>query len=127
MFTPQGSAIGFVCDLTNEKDVESLQESVRASVGEVNILINNAGVVTGKEFLLSPNKMNRSDAIKDFRQKSTGVFNCSTVAIGPMPATCDHGGPHQSTQTSINTLAITQFSIGNFLQNCVFLSSPSSG
>lgn len=55
----KGSAIGFVCDLTNEKDVESLQESVRASVGEVNILINNAGVVTGKEFLLSPNKMNR--------------------------------------------------------------------
>jgi len=55
----KGSAVGFVCDLTNEKDVESLTESVRASVGEVNILINNAGVVTGKEFLLSSNKMNR--------------------------------------------------------------------
>ncbi len=55
----QGSAVGFACDLTNETDVESLAESVRASVGDIGILINNAGVVTGKEFLLSPNKMNR--------------------------------------------------------------------
>lgn len=55
----RGSAIGFACDLSNEKDVESLAESVKSSVGEVDILINNAGIVTGKEFLLSPNKMNR--------------------------------------------------------------------
>jgi len=55
----KGSAIGFVCDLTSEKDVESLAESVKTSVGDINILINNAGIVTGTEFLLSPNKMNR--------------------------------------------------------------------
>jgi len=55
----QGSAVGFVCDLSNEKDVQSLEESVKSEVGDVDILINNAGVVTGTEFLQSPNKMNR--------------------------------------------------------------------
>jgi len=55
----KGSAVGFACDLTSETDVESLAESVKASVGDIGILVNNAGVVTGKEFLLSPNKMNR--------------------------------------------------------------------
>jgi len=55
----QGSAIGFACDLSNEKDVQSLEESVKSAVGDIDILINNAGVVTGTEFLLSSNKMNR--------------------------------------------------------------------
>ena len=55
----KGSAIGFACDLSSEKDVASLKESVKASVGDVDILINNAGIVTGMEFLQSPSKMNR--------------------------------------------------------------------
>jgi len=55
----QGSAIGFACDLSNEKDVTALEESVKAAVGDVHILINNAGIVTGTEFLQSPNRMNR--------------------------------------------------------------------
>lgn len=55
----KGSAVGFACDLSNDKDVQTLEESVKAEVGDVDILINNAGIVTGKEFLLSPNKMNR--------------------------------------------------------------------
>lgn len=55
----KGSAIGFACDLSNDKDVQALEESVKTAVGDVDILINNAGIVTGKEFLQSPNKMNR--------------------------------------------------------------------
>ena len=45
--------------MSNEKDVQSLDESVKSEVGDVDILVNNAGVVTGTEFLQSPNKMNR--------------------------------------------------------------------
>jgi len=55
----KGSAVGFTCNLTDENDVVSLASSVAEKVGEVDILINNAGVVTGKEFLQSSNKMNR--------------------------------------------------------------------
>jgi len=54
-----GSAVAFKCDLSKEADVIALEESVKASVGDVSILINNAGVVTGTEFLRSPSKMNR--------------------------------------------------------------------
>jgi len=55
----KGSAFAYTCDLTDQDDVEALAQSVRTNVGEVTILVNNAGVVTGKKFLESTNKMNR--------------------------------------------------------------------
>lgn len=54
-----GNAVGFACDLTQPTEIASLAGFVTSSVGQVNILINNAGIVTGKEFLLSSDKMNR--------------------------------------------------------------------
>ncbi len=38
-------AHGFVCDVTNEEQVNALVEDVTQSVGHINILVNNAGII----------------------------------------------------------------------------------
>lgn len=44
-------AQGFVCDVSDHDAVASVAEAVRSNGGPVDILINNAGVVSGKRFL----------------------------------------------------------------------------
>jgi gluconate 5-dehydrogenase len=44
-FKSQGiKAKGFLCDVTNENEVERLVEKIEQSVGSIDILVNNAGV-----------------------------------------------------------------------------------
>lgn len=38
-------AHGFVCDVTNEEQVNALVEDVTQSIGHINILVNNAGII----------------------------------------------------------------------------------
>jgi all-trans-retinol dehydrogenase (NAD+) len=42
---------GFVCDVSNKDEVYKLADKIKAEIGEVDILINNAGVVSGSTFL----------------------------------------------------------------------------
>jgi all-trans-retinol dehydrogenase (NAD+) len=42
---------GFVCDVSSSAAVNATAEQVQAAVGPPDILINNAGVVSGKQFL----------------------------------------------------------------------------
>ena len=42
------------CDLTDREDVYEVAERVKAEVGTVDILINNAGIVSGSYFLDTP-------------------------------------------------------------------------
>lgn len=44
----------YTVDLGNRNDVQRLAEQVKRDVGDVDILINNAGIVTGKRFLDCP-------------------------------------------------------------------------
>ncbi|KAM7319870.1 epidermal retinol dehydrogenase 2 [Alexandromys fortis] len=47
----------YKCDCSNRKEVYRVADQVREEVGDVTILINNAGVVTGKSFLDMPDHM----------------------------------------------------------------------
>lgn len=44
-------ARGFVCDVSDHKAVAAMADAVKQEVGAIDILINNAGVVSGKHFL----------------------------------------------------------------------------
>ena len=46
-----GEAWGFVCDVSKPENVYSVAKEVKSTVGVVDILMNNAGVVIGKELL----------------------------------------------------------------------------
>lgn len=46
-----GLAYCYQCDISNRQQVYSMAEKVRQEIGNVDILINNAGIVTGKRFL----------------------------------------------------------------------------
>lgn len=46
-----GIAKGYKCDITNYREVYSVADIVRQEIGEVDVLINNAGIVSGKRIL----------------------------------------------------------------------------
>jgi all-trans-retinol dehydrogenase (NAD+) len=47
-------AHGFVCDLSNKNEIYSVSKTVKSQVGDVSILINNAGIVSGTSLLGTP-------------------------------------------------------------------------
>ncbi|MCA3748900.1 MAG: SDR family oxidoreductase [Rubrobacter sp.] len=51
-----GGAYGYVCDVSDREAVYEVGGRVRGEVGDVDILINNAGVVTGKRLLEAPDE-----------------------------------------------------------------------
>ncbi|RZB39963.1 estradiol 17-beta-dehydrogenase 11, partial [Asbolus verrucosus] len=52
-----GVAYGFKCDLADKEDVYKIASLTRQEVGEVTILINNAGVVSGNLLLDTPDHL----------------------------------------------------------------------
>ncbi|XP_041102631.1 epidermal retinol dehydrogenase 2 [Polyodon spathula] len=47
----------YVCDCSNKTEVYRVADQVKREVGDVSILINNAGIVTGKKFMESPDSL----------------------------------------------------------------------
>ena len=47
-------AYGFVCDLSNKDEIYSVAKTVKKQVGDISILINNAGIVSGTSLLDTP-------------------------------------------------------------------------
>ncbi|XP_043921483.1 epidermal retinol dehydrogenase 2 isoform X2 [Protopterus annectens] len=47
----------YVCDCSKKTEVYRVAEQVKREVGDVNILINNAGIVTGKKFIDAPDNL----------------------------------------------------------------------
>lgn len=45
------AAFGFVCDISNRSDVYDMVKKIQAEIGAIDILINNAGIVSG-DFIL---------------------------------------------------------------------------
>ncbi|XP_039558870.1 epidermal retinol dehydrogenase 2-like [Passer montanus] len=52
-----GRVHSYVCDCSKRQDVYRLADQVKKEVGDVSILINNAGIVIGKRFLDSPDAL----------------------------------------------------------------------
>ncbi|NXS93556.1 RDHE2 dehydrogenase, partial [Jacana jacana] len=47
----------YVCDCSKRQDIFRVADQVKKEVGDVSILINNAGIVTGKMFMDSPDSL----------------------------------------------------------------------
>ena len=47
-------AYGFVCNLSNKHEIYSVSKAVKTQVGDISILINNAGIVSGTTLLDTP-------------------------------------------------------------------------
>ncbi|NXY44170.1 RDHE2 dehydrogenase, partial [Ceuthmochares aereus] len=47
----------YICDCSKRQDVYRVADQVKKEVGDVTILINNAGIVTGKKFLDCPDSL----------------------------------------------------------------------
>ncbi|NXH37486.1 RDHE2 dehydrogenase, partial [Dicaeum eximium] len=52
-----GRVHSYICDCSKRQDVYRVADQVKKEVGDVSILINNAGVVIGKGFLDSPDSL----------------------------------------------------------------------
>ncbi|KAI4809932.1 hypothetical protein KUCAC02_018787, partial [Chaenocephalus aceratus] len=47
----------YVCDCSNKNEVYRVADQVKREVGDVGILVNNAGIVTGKKFMDAPDSL----------------------------------------------------------------------
>ncbi|KAK5918805.1 hypothetical protein CgunFtcFv8_022755 [Champsocephalus gunnari] len=47
----------YVCDCSNKNEVYRVADQVKREVGDVGILVNNAGIVTGKKFMEAPDSL----------------------------------------------------------------------
>ncbi|KAL4635228.1 epidermal retinol dehydrogenase 2 [Arapaima gigas] len=47
----------YVCDCSDKDDVYRVADQVKREVGDISILINNAGIVTGKKFMDAPDNL----------------------------------------------------------------------
>ncbi|KAA0723866.1 Epidermal retinol dehydrogenase 2 [Triplophysa tibetana] len=50
-------AYAYTCDCSDREEVYRVASQVKREVGDVNILVNNAGIVTGKKFMDSPDAL----------------------------------------------------------------------
>ena len=46
-----GQSWVYQCDVSNREEVKTMAQKVRKEVGDVNILVNNAGIMITKQFL----------------------------------------------------------------------------
>lgn len=47
----------YICDCSDKNDVYRVADQVKREVGDVSILVNNAGIVTGKKFMDAPDSL----------------------------------------------------------------------
>ncbi|XP_006888956.1 PREDICTED: short-chain dehydrogenase/reductase family 16C member 6-like [Elephantulus edwardii] len=76
----------YTCDCGNRQEVYNVAKQVKKEVGDVTILINNAGCVTGKSFLETPDNM----VEKSFHVNALSHF-WTYKAFLPAMIAADHG------------------------------------
>jgi len=81
-----GKAFGYVFDCSDKEKVYETAEKIKKDVGDVTILINNAGVVTGKKFMDTPDEL----ALKTFEVNTIAHF-WTVKAFLPAMLEKDHG------------------------------------
>jgi meso-butanediol dehydrogenase/(S,S)-butanediol dehydrogenase/diacetyl reductase len=73
-------AIGVVADVTSEDDVSALFERAREGFGRVDVLVNNAGIITISRL----EELTLADWERVLRVNTTGTFLCCQAAAGLM-------------------------------------------
>lgn len=56
----ENGAVGvhcYICDCSKRQDIYRVADQVKKEVGDVSIIVNNAGIVTGKRFIESPDSL----------------------------------------------------------------------
>ena len=86
-------AYAYACDVTDREQVYAVADAVRADVGDVDIVVNNAGVVSGRPLLEIPD------------EKIELTFKVNTLALywvtkAFLPAMLDHDRGHVVTVAS---------------------------
>ena len=77
-----GKAIAVQADVSNEDQVQEMQEEVVKWLGRVDILVNNAGIVRDKTL----KKMSLQDWEAVISTNLTGVYLCSRAFLAPLEA-----------------------------------------
>jgi len=79
-------AIGYVADLTDPAEVEALADAVRDGQGDVDVLVNNAGLasVASPEVLKPVAQLTDDDWRTEIDRNLTTAFLCSRAFIGGM-------------------------------------------
>lgn len=75
-----GRAYGYVCDVSDREMVYEVADRVRREVGDVEILINNAGVVTGKTLMEAPDEQIE----RVFKVNTLALYWVTKSFLGPM-------------------------------------------
>ena len=75
-----GQAEGFVCDVSNLKEVQSAMDAVVAKFGKLDILVNNAGI----SHIGNVETTTEEDFDRVYRVNVKGVFFCTQAAIKHM-------------------------------------------
>ncbi|XP_034981311.1 epidermal retinol dehydrogenase 2 [Zootoca vivipara] len=76
----------YSCDCSKRQEVYQVADQVKKEVGDVSILINNAGIVTGKKFLDSPDAM-----IQKSMEVNTMAHFWTVKAFLPAMVASNHG------------------------------------
>ena len=77
-------AFAYVCDCSNREEVYRVAERVKREVGDVAILVNNAGMVSGKKLMESSD----ADIEKTFQVNTLAHFWVRHLNIIPPPPCC---------------------------------------
>jgi 3-oxoacyl-[acyl-carrier protein] reductase len=72
-----GDALVAQADVSNLEEVEAMCESVRATYGSVDVLVNNAGITVDKKF----ENMTREDWDRVIDVNLGGVYNCTKACF----------------------------------------------
>ena len=77
-----GRAVLAQADVSNYDEVQSMYEAVREEFGEIDVLVNNAGITADKKFV----NMTRDDWERVIEVNLGGVFNCTKVCYEDLRA-----------------------------------------
>lgn len=76
----------YVCDCSSKNDIYRVADQVKREVGDVSILVNNAGIVTGKKFMDAPDSL-----IEKTMEVNTMAHFWTYKAFLPAMMANDHG------------------------------------
>jgi NAD(P)-dependent dehydrogenase (short-subunit alcohol dehydrogenase family) len=73
------AAIGLRCDVTRDADIQASLESIKADLGQIDIVVNNAGIATGPGMPFTRNTEAEWDLAFDVNVKSVFLM-CRAIA-----------------------------------------------
>ena len=73
-------AHGYICDVTNEADVQKMVADIRKELGHIDILVNNAGIIKR----IPMHEMTRSDFQRVIDVDLVGPYICSAAVVPEM-------------------------------------------